>query len=113
VIATTLLLLVTLQPKPSTQRLLVTIEVTRDVVVEPYRKDREEADIRELLQFFNAETAVVVRRGQRFQVSRSRGSMEGGCWIRFQRLEYDIASCWWLDGFTDHHADIFVVVEKK
>jgi hypothetical protein len=37
------------------------------------------------------------------------GQMEGGCRIRFQRREYEIASCWWREGFSDHHADIFVV----
>jgi alpha-amylase/alpha-mannosidase (GH57 family) len=87
----------------------VTITVTQDVIVEPYRIEREQQHMRALLQFFNDQKPVVIRRGRTFQMVYEMGQMEGGCRIRFQRREYEIASCWWREGFSDHHADIFVV----
>jgi hypothetical protein len=38
---------------------------------------------------------------------------EGGCRIRFRKQEYDVSSCPWLEGFSDHWTDIFEVVAKK
>lgn len=90
----------------------VTIAVTRDVILERYSREREQQQPRGLLQFFSPssdEKPVVILRGQTFQMVSEMGQMEGGCRIRFQRREYEIASCWWREGFTDHQADIFVV----
>lgn len=90
----------------------VTIAVTRDVMLKRYSKAREQQRPRELLQFFSAskeEKSVAIRRGEIFQMVSKAGQMEGGCRIRFQGLEYEIASCWWLDGFSDQRSDIFVI----
>ena len=35
---------------------------------------------------------------------------EGECRIRFEKKEYDVSSCPWLDGFSDHQTDIFKVI---
>lgn len=96
------------QPDPPTEP--VTIEVTQDVSLEPYEIERER--VRAILQFFNDETEVVIRRGQRFQMVSSVGQMEGGCRIRFQKKDYEVSSCYWREGFGDHQSDIFVVIEK-
>lgn len=89
----------------------VTIKVTQDVSLEPYRRDREEQRIRAMLQFFNkGENAVVIRRGRTFQMVSHERQMEGGCRIRFEKKDYDLAMCFWLDGYTDHRSDIFAVI---
>ena len=100
------------QAVPPQTPLPVTIKVTQDVSLEPYRRDREEQRIRAMLQFFGGGKAVVIRRGQTFQMITRDGQMEGGCRIRFQKGEYELASCWWREGFTDNRSDIFVVVKK-
>lgn len=101
----------TLQNRPEPP---VTIKVTQDVSLEPYQRDREKQHIRGILQFFlgdGEKEAVVIRRGQTFQMVSSVGQMEGGCRIRFQKKDYEIASCWWREGHVDRQADIFVVVK--
>lgn len=85
-----LLLIPQNEPESRTQ-LPVTIKVTQDVSLEPYRRDREQQRIRAMLQFFNGEKEVVIRRGQTFQMVSRDGQMEGGCRIRFQKKDYDIA----------------------
>src|SRR5215471_17382197 len=49
-----------------------------------------------------------IRKGQRFEMLEELG--EGECRIRFEGKEYLASSCPWLEGFTDHQADIFQVV---
>jgi hypothetical protein len=93
--------------KPPNDRPM-TIAVTKDIILERYRTEREQQHIRGLLQFFDDEKPIVIRRGHTFQMVNKTGQMEGGCRIRFERREYEIASCWWLEGFSDHQADIFV-----
>ena len=88
------------------------IAVTEDVSLEPYEYERESKRIRAILQFFNDETKVVIPRGQRFQMISSVGQMEGGCRIRFESKNYEVASCFWLEGFADHRSDIFVVIKN-
>ena len=38
---------------------------------------------------------------------------EGGCRIEFEKKRYDVSSCPWLDGFTDHQQDVFRVVSTR
>jgi hypothetical protein len=38
---------------------------------------------------------------------------EGGCRIEFEKKQYDVSSCPWLDGFTDHQEDVFKVVSER
>jgi hypothetical protein len=53
----------------------------------------------------------VLKKGERFQMIEIHG--EGGCRIRITRAEYDLASCYWLEGFADSEADIFKVVSGR
>ena len=92
--------------KPSADR-PVTIEVLKDVSLEPFDTSKEH--LKGLLLFFNEQKPVVIRRGQTFQMIRPWGQMEGGCLVRYQRKEYEISSCFWQEGFRDHQTDFFVV----
>jgi hypothetical protein len=38
---------------------------------------------------------------------------EGGCRIRVAKREYDVSSCPWLEGFSDHQTEVFEVVAAK
>lgn len=97
-------------------QLPVTIEVTRDVDVKPYSVLalpgggllREE---RGTLYIGREEKAFQIRKGQIFQMIKVE--LEGGCQIRFEKKDYLLGSCPWLDGFADHQADIFKVIVKK
>jgi hypothetical protein len=89
--------------KATTQPLVASpssIEVTEDVSLEPYEYEREGKRFRAILQFFNDEEKVVIRRGQRFQMISNVGQMEGGCRIRFEGKNYELASCFW-QGVTE------------
>jgi hypothetical protein len=101
-----------IKPEPRTPPPLVTIKVTQDVSLEPYQRDKEEKHVRGVLQFFHGGKQVTIRRGQTFQVVSNVGQMEGGCRIRFQKVDYEIASCFWRQGFADHQSDIFVIVKN-
>ena len=52
-----------------------------------------------------------IKKGQRFQMLAVL--REGGCRIRFERNEYLVTSCPWVDGFTDHQTDVFKVVSGR
>jgi hypothetical protein len=54
--------------------------------------------------------SFVARKGQTFQMIKV--GREGSCQIRFDRREYDLSSCPWLDGLTDHQTDIYEVTKK-
>lgn len=96
-------------PAPSTAEPIATITVLKDVSLERYDRAREEEHIRTVLQFFGTGLPATIPRGQSFQMISKTGQTEGGCRIRYQKREYDIGSCWWLDGFSDHRTDIFTV----
>jgi len=55
--------------------------------------------------------AFVIRKGETLEMIAV--GQEGGCRIRFRKQEYDVSSCPWLEGFSDHWTDIFEVVAKK
>jgi hypothetical protein len=38
---------------------------------------------------------------------------EGECWIEFKGAMHLLQSCWWMPGFTDNQADVFVIVESR
>ena len=52
-----------------------------------------------------------IKKGQRFQMLRVL--REGECRIRFEKNEYLVSSCPWLEGFTDHQAEVFEVVSGR
>ena len=82
----------------------VTIEVTQDVDVKSSER-RPHGSFGQVRGRLYASKAFRIRKGQRFQMVKIYA--EGECRIRFQRKEYDLTSCPWLDGFADHQSDIF------
>jgi hypothetical protein len=53
----------------------------------------------------------VIRKGDTFQMVAV--GQEGGCRIRVEKREYEVSSCPWLDGFTDHQTSVFEVVGRR
>jgi hypothetical protein len=90
------------QTNPS-WRLPATIEALRDVTVGrgPHERTR-------LTIFGDDSGEFVIKKGERFQMVAIYS--EGECRIRFQKMERDISSCYWLEGFADQEPDVFRVV---
>ena len=42
-----------------------------------------------------------------------RAPDEGECRIKFEKMEYDVTPCPWLDGSIDHQEDVFKVVSGR
>ena len=86
----------------------VTIEVTQAVeVTQAYAQEA-----RGKLRLGNVKAqAFWLRKGQRFQMVEI--GQEGSCWIAFEGKKYGLTSCPWLDGFSDHQADVFRIVTKE
>ena len=93
------------QTNPS-WRLPATIEAQRDVTVGRGQVERTR------LAIFGADfDEFVIKKGQRFQMVAVYG--EGECRIRFHKMERDISSCYWLEGFADQEPDIFKVISGQ
>jgi len=90
------------QTNPNWQ-LPATIEALRDVKAGrgPYERGKLGLDADEF----------VIKKGERFQMIEIHG--EGGCRIRVKQAEYDLGSCYWLEGFADSETDIFKVVSGR
>src|SRR5271165_5799809 len=90
------------------QDLAITIEVKQDVeVTQAYSQES-----RGKLHLDNVEAqAFRLRKGQRFQMVEI--GQEGSCRITFEGKEYGLTSCPWLEGFSDHQADVFSIVTEK
>src|SRR5882672_7034772 len=84
-------------------RLPATIEVLRDVKAGrgPYERGKLGLDSDEF----------VIKKGDRFQMIEIHA--EGGCRISVKQTEYDLGSCYWLEGFRDSQTDIFKVVSGR
>jgi hypothetical protein len=87
------------------QTVPITIEVTKDVPVSPrYCTVGQRGTLCTNSEF-------VIGKGQRFQMVEKLS--EGECWIEFQGSRHLLQSCWWMPGFTDNQADVFVIVEFR
>jgi hypothetical protein len=91
-------------------RLPVTIEVKQDVNVRTSERRPDGSFGQERGSLYSSE-AFQIKKSQRFQMIKIY--TEGECRIRFQRKEYDLSSCPWLDGFADHQEDIFKVISAQ
>ena len=99
--------IVALAQRGTSWRLPVTIEATRDVLAHAEDSDGQHRGI----LYISSGDPVSIKKGQRFQMIKIYS--EGECRIRFGKKEYDVSSCPWLDGFTDHQTDIFRVVMAR
>ena len=99
-------------------QLSVTIEVTRDVDVKPSSVLQIpggglQGEQRGTLYIAIGRDAKAFRIMKEHTFQMIKVEPEGGCQIRFENKDYTLGSCPWLDGFTDHQADIFKVIVKK
>ena len=87
----------------------VTLKVTQDVEVRPCSP--RERHRRGTLEIAGNVKPFTIKKGQTFQMTKLLG--EGECRIRLLKKEYDLQSCWWLEGFTDRESDIYQPVATK
>ena len=85
----------------------VTMKVTQDVEVVRYSHlvERHRRGRLEIPGDAKAFKPFTIRKGETFQMTKLLG--EGECRIRLRKEEYDLDSCWWLEGFTDRESDIY------
>lgn len=84
------------------ETLPVTIEVTKDVSgLDGSHSWQKKGNL-------YSNRAFQIRKGERFQMIEVFS--EGECRIRYRGNEYNLSSCPWLPGFTDHQSETFVVV---
>ena len=88
-------------------RFPVTIEALQDV---PAQVEKTAGQVRGVL-YIGRGPAFTVQKGRRFLMLRV--NKEGGCRIEFEKRQYDVSSCPWLDGFRDHQKDVFEVVSGR
>jgi hypothetical protein len=81
----------------------ITIEVTRDVPVKASQGPWQERGT------LYSGADFVIPKGARFRMIE-RGA-EGSCKIEYQQQRFELSSCPWMPGFTDHQSEIYVVVE--
>jgi hypothetical protein len=91
-------------------QLPVTIQVTRDVEA-TNAPEPDGGQRRGRLYISRNLTSFVIGKDQTFQMINV--GQEGECRIRFDKREYELGSCPWLDGFRDRQADIFKVIPKQ
>jgi hypothetical protein len=84
----------------------VTMKVTQDVEVGHFERHR-----RGRLEMAGNAKPFTIKKGETFQMTKLLG--EGECRIRFMKREYDLAACWWLEGFTHRESDIYRPVDAN
>ncbi len=84
------------------ETLPVTIEVTRDV------KGLDGSHSWQKKGNLYSNRAFQINKGERFQMIEAYS--EGECKIRYKDDEYNLSSCPWMPGFTDHQKETFVVL---
>ncbi len=89
-------------------KLPATIEALQDV---PAHAEQWPDGQRRGVLYVGRGDVFTVKKGQRFLMVKIYD--EGGCRIKFGRKQYDVSTCPWLDGFTDHQEDIFKVVSGR
>lgn len=85
-------------------RLPVTIEALRDVLALSAEKGSQKRGV----LYVGGGNSFTIKKGERFLMVKVYA--EGECRIQFESREYDVSSCPWMDGFTDHQEDVFKVV---
>jgi len=88
-------------------RFPVTIEALQDV---PAHAEETGRQVRGVL-YVGLGQSFTIKKGRRFLMVKVFD--EGECRIEFEKRQYDVSSCPWLDGFTDHQEDVFKVVSGR
>jgi hypothetical protein len=87
-----------------------TIEARQDVPVRLNNTAKQQRGVLYIAGSTSFEP-FTIKKGQRFQMLAVL--REGECRIRFEKNEYLVTSCPWVDGFTDHQTDVFKVVSGR
>lgn len=85
-------------------RLPVTIEALQDIPAHAAEAGRQKRGV----LYISGGKSFTIKKGQRFLMVKVYA--EGECRIQFANEAYDISSCPWMDGFTDHQRDVFKIV---
>jgi hypothetical protein len=88
-------------------RLPATIEAVQDVSAQPVETGRQARGV----LYVGRGNLFTIKKGQRFLMVKV--AAEGGCRIEYEKNQYDVSSCPWLDGFRDHQEDFFKVVAGR
>jgi hypothetical protein len=86
-------------------RLPVTIEAVQDVSTRSVETGGGQA--RGVL-YVGRGNSFTIKKGEHFLMVKI--ATEGGCRIEYEKRQYNVSSCPWLDGFRDHQEDFFKVV---
>jgi hypothetical protein len=94
-------------------QLPATIQATQDVSVEPLPQHppMSEERPRGIIYIGRVEKPFTIKKGETFQMTKILP--EGNCVFRFKDKTYETSYCYWLDGFSDHHSDVFVVTKGR
>jgi hypothetical protein len=88
-------------------RLPVTIEAVQDVST---RSVETGGQARGVL-YVGRGNAFTIKKGEHFLMVKI--AAEGGCRVEYEKRQYNVSSCPWLDGFRDHQEDFFKVVTGR
>jgi hypothetical protein len=94
-------------------QLPATIQALQDVSVEPYPQHPPVSAKRprDVIYIGRAEKGFKIKKGETFQMTKILP--ESNCAFRFKGHTYETSYCYWLDGFADHHSDVFVVTKGR
>jgi hypothetical protein len=84
-----------------------TIEALKDVPAEAVETQGQRRGV----LYVSGGKPFTIKKGQRFLMVEVYD--EGECRIQFHDKQYDVSSCPWMDGFTDHQGDVFRVVAGR
>ena len=98
------------QSSTAAWRLPATIQVRQDVLVRLNDTPKQQRGVLYIAGSKSFEP-FTLKKGQRFQMLAVL--REGECRIRFEKTDYLVTSCPWLEGFTDHQSDVFEVVSGR
>jgi hypothetical protein len=88
-------------------RLPATIEAVQDVST----RSVETAGQARGVLYVGRGNSFTIKKGEHFLMVKI--ATEGGCRIEYEKRQYNVSSCPWLDGFRDHQEDFFKIVAGR
>jgi hypothetical protein len=88
-------------------RLPVTIEAVLDVSARPVETGGQARGV----LYVGRGNSFTIKKGEHFLMVKI--AAEGGCRVEYEKRQYNVSSCPWLDGFRDHQEDFFKIVAGR
>ncbi len=88
-------------------RLPVTIEAVLDVSARPVETGGQTRGV----LYLGRGNSFTIKKGEHFLMVKI--AAEGGCRVEYEKRQYNVSSCPWLDGFRDHQEDFFKIVAGR